>query len=243
MNLKRLPLKQEDYALKLIEDVDLLNHGSIRTALFACIKCNKIEKRNASYAKTNKSGLCNSCSAIKVSHECIKTHGDSNTYLYRKWSDIKKRCYNHKSISYKWYGARGIQIYEEWKNDFQAFKAYVETLSIPIGTNLSLDRINNDMNYEPNNLRWTNQSIQVNNCRKLMITNSSGYRGVSVNKSGTFDVKITWNAKKSRHDKYGFTTALEAAIYRDSYIIANSLPNRLNHLKELDAIQIQQKSD
>lgn len=76
---------------------------------------------------------------------------------------MKKRCYNKNCKSYKDYGARGIEIYDEWLNNFESFynwannNGYTDTLTI--------DRINVNGNYEPNNCRWATQTQQVRNSR------------------------------------------------------------------------------
>lgn len=90
-----------------------------------------------------------------------KTHGKTGTPLYRIWIGIKVRCYNPKSRVFKYYGARGIKMCPQWKNSFINFlkdmKDYPKEMSI--------DRINNDGNYEKNNCRWITQKYQTRNSR------------------------------------------------------------------------------
>ena len=92
-------------------------------------------------------------------------HGDSgkDIYLYRLWMSIKRRCYNKNNKDYRWYGMRGIIICDEWCNDYPKFKQWIllNIGSRPKG--LTLDRINNDGNYEPFNLRWATPKQQANN--------------------------------------------------------------------------------
>lgn len=80
---------------------------------------------------------------------------------YRAWIDMKTRCFNKKSNSYKYYGARGITVCDTWKHSFLTF--YKDMGKRPDG--LTLDRINNDGNYEPNNCRWATMAVQINNRR------------------------------------------------------------------------------
>lgn len=92
-------------------------------------------------------------------------HGMCHTKIHRVWLHIKDRCNNSNCKSYCNYGARGILICDEWKNDFQAFYDYVSQLPHFGEEGYSLDRINNDGNYEPNNIRWATRKEQANNKR------------------------------------------------------------------------------
>lgn len=82
--------------------------------------------------------------------------------LYRVWSHMKSRCENPKDKSYKGYGARGIAVCKEW----QTLRNFIEwALNNGYKENLTLDRINNDGNYEPCNCRFTDVKTQSNNRR------------------------------------------------------------------------------
>jgi len=76
--------------------------------------------------------------------------------LYFVWIAMKQRCLNPKSFSYKWYGNRGIFVCEEWRNSYQNFKNWA--LSNGYTNNLTIDRINNNDGYKPNNCQWITQS-------------------------------------------------------------------------------------
>jgi hypothetical protein len=88
-----------------------------------------------------------------------KTHGKTETPTYKIWIGIKTRCYNQKNKTFKYYGMRGIKMCPRWKNNFMNFLK--DMGNHPKG--MSIDRINNDGNYEPNNCRWTIQKYQNRN--------------------------------------------------------------------------------
>lgn len=93
----------------------------------------------------------------------MATHNKTHTRLYRIWSGMKKRCYRIKNADYDNYGGRGIRICREWLSDFQNF--YDWATANGYSDNLSIDRINNDGDYEPSNCRWATAKEQRNNQR------------------------------------------------------------------------------
>ena len=96
--------------------------------------------------------------------------GRKGTRLYRIWANIKTRCLNANSAQYYRYGGRGITICDQWKDNFQAF--YDWSMSHRYSEGLSIDRINNDLGYSPNNCRWATPKVQANNtsrCRMLTV--------------------------------------------------------------------------
>lgn len=170
-----------------------------------------------------KKGNTTSCGCHKK--EIITKHGLVNHRLYKIWQGILQRCLNSKSIAYKKYGLRGIIICKEWDNDFMSF--YNWALENGYSDNLSIDRIDNDGNYEPSNCRWTTKIIQAQNTTRIRINNTSGYRGVTWSRE-----KKKWKArininKKEIHIGY-FKNIIEAAQARDTYIINNNLEHTRN---------------
>ena len=102
------------------------------------------------------------------------THGMKHSKIYKTWRGIKSRCYNPNNKSFKNYGGRGITMYEPWINDFQAFFAYVSTLEHYGEDGYTLDREDNDGNYEPGNLRWADRKTQSRNRRGRRIVEYNG---------------------------------------------------------------------
>jgi hypothetical protein len=88
-------------------------------------------------------------------------------YIARLWQGIKQRCYNPNEPGYKWYGAEGIEMYKPWINDRQLFKKWILDNLGHRPEGHSIDRINVNGNYEPDNLRWADKKTQARNKRNV----------------------------------------------------------------------------
>lgn len=112
-----------------------------------------------------KSGKTKSCGCFKRENAATTntTHGMTRTRLYNIWGLMKDRCSNQKNNRYKYYGGRGIKVCGEWNYNFMVF--YDWAMSHGYADDLSIDRINNDGNYEQGNCRWATDLEQGRNKR------------------------------------------------------------------------------
>lgn len=131
--------------------------------LCECGNYKVIEHYNLIQGKINSCGCYNK----EIARKNHTTHSLSNTRIYNIWSKIKSRCYRPKDNKFYIYGGRGIKVCNEWKNDFKAF--YDWAMNNGYKNDLTIDRINVNGNYEPDNCRWVDLFVQANNKRNNRI--------------------------------------------------------------------------
>ena len=126
------------------------------------------------FASNLKRGLTVSCGCKKneMQSEKAKTHGMTNTRIYRIYCNIKSRCYNPDKDNYKWYGGLGIKMCDEWRSSFENF--YKWAIANGYTEKLTLDRIDGRGDYEPSNCHWVTVKEQQNNRKDNVIITYKG---------------------------------------------------------------------
>lgn len=110
-------------------------------------------------------GAIKSCGCLhnEISGNRFRKHGLCKTKIYKKWEGMKARCLNPNNTRYKDYGGRNITICQEWLDDFMNF--YNWAINNGYKDGLTIERINNDGNYEPSNCKWITKEEQMKNTR------------------------------------------------------------------------------
>ena len=211
---------EKDMSPKLIGETfrKYATKKSNKKRIFGLFECQYCGKEFEAQTYNVRNGTTRSCG-------CLRTkHGLHNHRFYKTWGQMVDRCNSPKIKAYKDYGGRGISVCEDWL-DIRNFVDWAESTH-PNREGYTLDRIDNDKGYSPENCTWSDKSTQAIN-QRIQKNNKSGYVGVRYhNRDGVWTTYISVNNTR----KYigSFPTIEEAAQARDNYIIENNLPHKLS---------------
>ena len=178
-------------------------NGTGGVARWIC-KCD-CGNRTVVRANNLKSGAVKSCGCLQKK-SVVKTHGMSKTKLYYIWRDMIERCESKKSKSYKDYGYRGIGICEEWRRDFIHF--YNWSVASGYQEGLTIDRIDFNKGYCPENCRWITKGEQAKNRRMNYKIEYNGE--IKTLQELCDELKLNYKRVHNRINKLGWS--LERAI-------------------------------
>lgn len=134
--------------------------GKPRTAWICVCDCG-----NQIIATTSdlRAGDVRSCGCLQRDLQIKRAtkHGGKGTRLYGIWKAMRRRCNDKSSGDYERYGGRGISVCDEWENDFAEFRSWA--INNGYDDNLTIDRVDTDGNYTPQNCRWVDMKTQCNN--------------------------------------------------------------------------------
>ena len=209
---------------KLIKELGMrfpteLSKRRSRYGLYECPYCSKHWE---AISKSINTGDTKSCGCVNLRI----THGLRVNKFYQTWYGMLQRCTNTMGQDYKNYGGRGIIVCEEWL-DIKKFIAWAESTH-PNIEGYTLDRIDNDKGYSPENCRWADKTMQSVN-QRISKRNTSKILGVSwKSRNKRWVAQIRHMGKKVWLGQFiSIEDAIEA---RNSYILVNKLPNPLSVL-------------
>lgn len=155
-----------------------------------------------------KSGHTKSCGCLvaETLSKCRTKHNGKHTRLYRIWCAMKERCSRKENVAYNSYGGRGIKVCDEWIHDFASFRDWATANGY--SDQLSIDRIDPNGNYCPQNCRWESTKTQANNKRR---NHSLTHNGKTMTLAQwAEETGINYSTLRSRINREGLT--LEEAI-------------------------------
>jgi hypothetical protein len=151
--------------LKVINLAEKVNGNYFWNCVCDCGNTTIVRAKNLGVKRTS------SCGCLLKRGINGRIHGDYKSIYHRTWVTVKQRCFYKKAAYYPSYGGRGITMYDPWVKDYVSFREYIKEHLGERPKGYSLDRIDNNGNYAPGNIRWADRFEQCSNQRtNLFIT-------------------------------------------------------------------------
>jgi len=195
-----------------------MSHGESGRLWNCLCSCGKMKEKPLTGYEL-KSGKRNHCGCVPLPNG-MRTHGKCETKLYKVWCSMKHRCSNPKDRAYANYGGRGIGFCDQWVC-FEPFYAWA--ISSGYHEGLTLERMNNNGNYDPNNCAWIPKGDQSSNTRRCKQIN---FMGETLNlKEWSEKLSMSYSLLQSRlKHGWSFERAIQEPI----------IPAHLRHLSRAD---------
>lgn len=176
----------ERFGRLLVIEVD----ASVKNKTFyMCLcDCGNVKSVYRDHLKTGATSSCGCFRSEKFSSMLTK-HGMSNTKIYKIWAGMIERCSYKRHKSYKYYGGRGISVCEEWLNSFENF--YNWSIENGYREGLTIDRVDNDGNYCPENCKWVTMEDQSKNKSNTVFIEIDGVKKTLSEWSDFLNIKLS----------------------------------------------------
>lgn len=168
-----------------------------------CTLCGKKFTAESSHLKNGEITKCRVC----ANRSSATTHGSSKERLYRIWVGMKQRCYHKNNPNWAQWGGRGISICDDWGagtldiNGYLSFREW--SLANGYDDSKSIDRINNDLDYNPTNCRWADRQTQNSNTRQNVQITIDGVTHTAAEWSRITGLKPDTIRQRFHHGKTG----------------------------------------
>ena len=183
------------------------------TKIYKCLcDCGNYTNVIGTQLRNGKTKSCG-CLRVTISGQNHATHRKTHTRLYNIYKGMVRRCYNKNDKDYKHYGEREIKMCDEWLNDFMAF--YNWSMSHGYNDNLTIDRIDVNGNYEPNNCRWATQYEQQTNRSDNLIVYYNNKKQTITKWIKELNLKNSYSTIRKRLVNYGYD--VHDAFYAPKY--------------------------